>query len=207
MVSLTVKGFDLADKYRMTTMILADGTMGQMMEPVELDVGELTSYEKPWALAGTNCERKPNIVNSLFLKPEELEVFNIERYKKYDEVCKNEVMYEEYRMDDAEICVVAFGVAARVSQNAIDEARERGIKVGMIRPITVWPFPKDALLKAADKCKAFVSVELNMGQMIEDIELSIRCKRPVLLSNRSGGMIPTTEDVVAKIEEAAKIGG
>ena len=103
--------------------------------------------------------------------------------------------------------VVAFGVAARVSQNAIDEARERGIKVGMIRPITVWPFPKEALLKAADKCKAFVSVELNMGQMIEDIELSIRCKRPVLLSNRSGGMIPTTEDVVAKIEEAAKIGG
>ena len=207
MVSLTVKGFDLADKYRMTAMILADGTMGQMMEPVELDVGELTSYEKPWALTGTNCERKPNIVNSLFLKPEELEVFNIERYKKYDEVCKNEVMYEEYRMDDAEICVVAFGVAARVSQNAIDEARERGIKVGMIRPITVWPFPKEALLKAADKCKAFVSVELNMGQMIEDIELSIRCKRPVLLSNRSGGMIPTTEDVVAKIEEAAKIGG
>ena len=207
MVSLTVKGFDLADKYRMTTMILADGTMGQMMEPVELDIGELTSYEKPWALTGTNCERKPNIVNSLFLKPEELEVFNIERYKKYDEVCKNEVMYEEYRMDDAEICVVAFGVAARVSQNAIDEARERGIKVGMIRPITVWPFPKEALLKAADKCKAFVSVELNMGQMIEDIELSIRCKRPVLLSNRSGGMIPTTEDVVAKIEEAAKIGG
>jgi len=207
MVSLTIKGFDLADKYRMTTMILADGTMGQMMEPVTLDAGEVKQYDKPWALTGTKCERKPNIVNSLFLKPEELEQFNIRRYEKYAEICKNEVMYEEYLMDDAEICIVAFGIAARVSKNAIDEARARGIKVGMIRPITLWPFPKDVLCKAADKVKAFVSVELSMGQMIEDVELAIRCKRPVLLCGRSGGMIPTTEDVAAKIAEAAKIGG
>ena len=116
-------------------------------------------------------------------------------------------MYEEYKMDDAEICVVAFGVAARVSQNAIDEAREKGIKVGMIRPKTLWPFPKKVLNEAADKVKAFVSVELNMGQMIEDIELSIRCKKPVLLCSRTGGMIPTTENVMDKIMEADKIGG
>ena len=207
MVNLTFKGFDLGDKYRMPTMILADGTMGQMMEPVSLDLGEVTNYDKPWALTGTNGERKPNIVNSLFLKPEELEQFNFDRYKRYAEIEKNEVMYEEYKMEDAEYCIVAFGVAARVSQNAIDEARKNGIKVGMIRPITLWPFPKDVLNKAADKVKAFISVELSMGQMIEDVELSIRCKKPVLLCNRTGGMIPTVENVLNSINEAVNYGG
>ncbi len=207
MVSLTFKGFDLGDKYRMTTMLLADGTMGQMMEPVSLDMGEVVNHDKSWAVTGTKEEREPNIINSLFLKPEELEEFNINRYKKYAYIEENEVMYDEYMMDDAEICVVAFGVAARVSQNAIDEARKQGIKVGMIRPITLWPFPKKVLNAAADKVKAFVSVELNMGQMIEDVELATRCKKPVLLCSRSGGMIPTTQNVVDKIIEADKIGG
>lgn len=202
MVSLTFKGFDLAEKYRMTSMLLADGTMGQMMEPVSLDMGEVEAHDKSWAVTGTKEEREPNIINSLFLKPEELEEFNINRYKKYAHIEENEVMYDEYMMDDAEICVVAFGVAARVSQNAIDEARKQGIKVGMIRPITLWPFPKKVLNAAADKVKAFVSVELNMGQMIEDIELATRCKKPVLLCNRSGGMIPTTQNVLDKIVEA-----
>lgn len=207
MVDLTKKGFDLADKYRIPAMLLADGTTGQMMEPVSLDESGVNAYEKPWALSGTECKREPNIVNSLFLKPDELEQYNIERFKRYEIVEKNEVMYDEYRMEDADICIVAFGIAARVSQNAVDRAREAGIKVGMIRPITLWPFPKDVLNKAADKVKAFVSVELNMGQMIEDIELSIRCKKPVILCSRTGGMIPTTENVLEKIEEADKIGG
>lgn len=207
MVNLTFKGFDLADKYRMPAMLLADGTMGQMMEPVSLDVGEVTHYDKPWALTGTKNERKPNIVNSLFLKPEELEKFNFDRYERYAQIEKNEAMYEEYMMEDAEICIVAFGVAARVSQNAIDEARKNGIKAGMIRPITLWPFPKEIMNRTADKVKAFVSVELNMGQMIEDIELATRCKKPVLLCNRVGGMIPTTQNVLDKINEAAKLGG
>ena len=207
MVSLTFKGFDLAEKYRMPAMLLADGTMGQMMEPVSLDLGEVKEYDKSWALTGTKCERKPNIVNSLFIQPDELEVYNIERYKRYKIVEENEAMYEEYMMDDAEICIVAFGIASRVSKNAIDEARKQGIKVGMIRPITVWPFPKEVLNKAADKVKAFVSVELNMGQMIEDIELATRCKKPVLLCSRVGGMIHTVEDVLNSINEAAKIGG
>lgn len=207
MVSLTFKGFDLADRYRMTTMILADGTMGQMMEPVSLDMGEVKKYDKPWALTGTKGERKPNIVNSLFLKPDELEVFNIDRYKKYKIVEENEVMYEEYMTEDADICIVAFGVAARVSKNAIDEARKNGIKVGMIRPITLWPFPKKVMCDIADRVKCFISVELNMGQMIEDIELATRCKKPVLLCSRTGGMIPTVENVLDKIGEAEKIGG
>ena len=201
MASLTVKGFELADKYRMVSMILADGTMGQMMEPVSLDLESTYSAEKPWAVTGTKGERKHNIVNSLFLQPEELEKKVFERYERYALVEKNEVMYEEYLMEDAEICVVAFGITSRVAKNAINTAREKGIKVGLIRPITLWPFPKDVLLKAADKCKAFISVEMNMGQMLEDVELAIKCKKPVYLCSRTGGMIPAPEEVLAKIEE------
>ena len=185
MASLTVKGFDLADKYRMTSMILADGTMGQMMEPVSLEKVEATVCEKPWAVTGTKGERKHNIVNSLSLVPEELEKLNFARFERYKKVEENEVMYESFMMDDAEICVVAFGIAARVSKNAIVEARKKGVKVGMIRPITLWPFPKKALLDAAEKAHTFISVELSMGQMIEDIELAIKCKRPVMLCNLS----------------------
>ena len=205
MASFVFKGFNLAEKYRMTTMILADGTMGQMMEPVSLEMGDIESYDKSWCACGGSDTRPKNIVNSLFLQAEELEQFNIARYKKYAEVEKNEVMYEEYMMDDAEICIAAFGIAARVSKNAIDEARKMGIKVGMIRPITLWPFPKEVFNKAADKVKAFVSVEMSMGQLIEDVELATRCKKPVLLCNRSGGMIPTLEDVISKIKEAGGI--
>ena len=206
MASLTVKGFDLADKYRMTSMILADGTMGQMMEPVSLEKVEASVYDKPWAVTGTKGERKHNIVNSLSLVPEELERLNFERFERYKTVEKNEVMYESFMMDDAEICVVAFGIAARVSKNAIVEARKRGVKVGMIRPITLWPFPKKALFDAAEKAHTFISVELSMGQMIEDIELAIKCKRPVMLCNRVGGMIPSPNMVLEAIEKADKGG-
>ena len=207
MVDLTFKAFDLGDKYRVPAMILADGTMGQMMEPVSLDAAKATTYEKPWAVTGTEEKRDPNIVNSLFIQPEELEQYNIERFERYAKIEENEVMYEEYLMDDAEICIVAFGVAARVSQNAVDEARAKGIKVGMIRPITLWPFPKEVLNKAADKVNSFISVELSMGQMIEDVELATKCKKPVLLCSRVGGMIPTTQNVLDKIDEAVKLGG
>ncbi|MBR3094289.1 MAG: 3-methyl-2-oxobutanoate dehydrogenase subunit VorB [Clostridia bacterium] len=206
MASLTIKGFDLADKYRMTAMILADGTMGQMMEPVELGDVEVKDYDKSWAVTGTKCARPHNIVNSLFLEPEELEKNNFARYERYKAVEENEVLFESYLMDDAEICVVAFGISARVSKNAINEARKQGIKVGMIRPITLWPFPKAPLLAAAGHCHTFLSVEMNMGQMIEDIELAIRCKRPVRLVNRVGGMIPSPEQVLLAIQDADKGG-
>ncbi len=202
MADLTGKGFDLADKYRTPVMLLADGTLGQMMEPVEIKDYASDSVEKPWALTGTGCERKHNIVNSLYLKPDELEKTNFARFERYKAIEENEVMYEEYMMEDAEYCVVAFGIASRVAKNAIVEARKEGIKVGLIRPITLWPFPKAPLLKAAEKCKAFISVELNMGQMIEDIKLATECKRPVYLCNRTGGIIPTPAEVIAKIKEA-----
>ena len=206
MASLTVKGFDLADKYRMTSMILADGTLGQMMEPVCLDEVEVTTYEKPWAVTGTKMQRKHNIVNSLSLVPEELEKLNFERYERYKAVEENEIMYEEFMTEDAEICVVAFGIAARVAKNAVIAARKEGIKVGLFRPITLWPFPKAALNKVADTAKKFISVELSMGQMIEDIELAIRCRRPVELCNRAGGMIPSSEQVLEHIKKAANGG-
>ena len=203
MASLTMKGFDLADQYRMTAMILADGTIGQMMEPVSLEVGEQKVYEKPWALTGTKMERKRNVVTSLFLQPEALEQLNIERYARYRIVEENEVLYESYQMEDAEVCVVAYGITARVSKNAVSAARAKGIRAGLIRPITLWPFPKAVLAEAATRVKSFLSVEMSMGQMIEDIELATRCLKPVTLVNRVGGMIPTPEQVLSAIEQAA----
>ncbi|MBR4910286.1 MAG: 3-methyl-2-oxobutanoate dehydrogenase subunit VorB [Clostridia bacterium] len=207
MASLTVKAFDTADKYRMTAMILADGTMGQMMEPVDLESLKVEpAPEKPWATTGTDNKREHNIINSLYLKPEQLEQVNFDRFKRYEQVEANEVMFEEYLMDDAEICVAAFGIAARVSKNAINAARANGIKAGMIRPITLWPFPKDVFKKAAEKIHAFISVELSMGQMIEDVKLATECKAKYMLCNRVGGMIPLPDQVLASIEEAANGG-
>ncbi len=204
MADLTVKGFELADKYRMTSMLLADGTMGQMMEPVVLDYSSRTDFDKSWAVTGTKMKRKHNIINSLSLVPDELEEQNFERYKKYAEVEKNETMCEKYLTDDAEIVTVAFGIAARVAKNAVDEARKMGIKAGLFRPITLWPFPKNELYSLVNTAKRFVSVELSMGQMIEDIELAVRCERPVSLVNRAGGMIPSPEQV---LNELVKLNG
>ena len=204
MADLTVKGFDLADAYRMPVMILADGTMGQMMEPVALEYTPSAPVEKPWATTGTEMKRVHNIVNSLYLQPDELEQMNFQRYARYAVVEEKETMFESYRMDDAEICIVAFGIAARVSKNAINAAREKGIKVGMIRPITLWPFPSAPIREAAEKCHSFISVELSMGQMIEDVRLAVEGTAPVTLCNRTGGMIPSPEQVLEAIEAAAK---
>ena len=204
MASLTIKGFNLADKYLMTSMILADGTIGQMMEPISFEDADIETYEKPWALTGTECKRKHNIVNSLYLQPDKLEAKNFERFERYKIVEENEPMWEEYMMEDAEICVVAFGIASRVAKNAIVAARAEGIKVGLIRPITLWPFPKAPIAAAADKVKGFISVEMSMGQMIEDVRLSSGCKKPVVLCNRVGGMIVSPEEVLESIRKAEK---
>ena len=204
MASLTIKGFDLADKYLMTSMILADGTIGQMMEPITFEDAEIKTYDKPWALTGTECKRPHNVVNSLYLKPDELEKKNFERYEKYEQIEKNEAMWEDYMMDDAEICVVAFGIASRVAKNAVMTARSEGIKVGLIRPITLWPFPKAAFEAVSDRVRAYVSVELNMGQMIEDVRLATKCSAPVTLCNRTGGMIPSPDEILDSIRNAQK---
>ena len=202
MAQYTVRGFELADKYRMPCMLLADGTMGQMMEPVELETGKDEKFEKPWALTGTGMKRPHNIINSLSLTPDELEKWNLDRYKRYAEIEKNEVRYEEYLCDDADIIVVGFGIASRVAKSAVNAARAAGIKAGLFRPITLWPFPKAALNERAKTAKAFISVELSMGQMIEDVELAIRCSRPVSLCSRVGGNIPSPAEVLVSIKNA-----
>lgn len=204
MFDLTLEAFDLADQYRMTSMILSDGMLGQVMEPVDISRGATVSaVSKEWALTGTKGMRKKNIVNSLYLDEEELESLNFKRFEKYAEVEKI-ARTDNYLTEDADVIVVAYGICARISKNAINEARKNGIKVGLIRPVTLWPFPKVQLKAAAEKAKAFIVVEMSMGQMIEDVELSIRCRRPVHLCNRTGGMVPTPDEVLAAIEHAAQ---
>ena len=203
MAELTIRSFELADEYRMPSMILADGTIGQMMEPVSFDFEIKEMPEKPWTTTGTKMQRPHNIVNSLYLKPEVLEQKNFERYEKYAVICEKEQRAEEYLMDDAEIVVTAFGIAARVAKNAVNAARAEGIKAGMIRPVTVWPFPEKAFKKALGTAKQFISVELSMGQMIEDVKLATECRVPVSLCCRVGGMIPSPDQVFAAIREAA----
>ena len=204
MATLTMRGFDLADEYRMTVMILSDGTIGQMMEPVTLETPEIKRIEKPWALTGTGERREKNIVTSLYLSPTELEEKNRCRFARYEQVQARETDYESFCMEDAEICLVAYGIAARVAKNAVSAAREQGIRAGLIRPITLWPFPSDALRRAARTAKQFLSVEMSMGQMMTDIELAVRCTRPVTLVSRVGGVIVTPEEVLQAIERAAE---
>ncbi len=208
MADLTFNAFALAEKYRMPAMLLADGTMGQMMEPVTLPAPmDIDSAPKSWAATGTNCARPHNIINSLYLSPDDLERMNNERFDRYATIERDEPMWEEFMMEDAEICVVSTGITSRVSRNAIVEARRQGIKVGMIRPITLWPFPVKPLQAAAETVKSFLCVELNMGQMREDVELAIRCKKPVDLCYRVGGMIQTPDEVLEAIKKANKEGG
>ncbi|MPN21680.1 hypothetical protein SDC9_169060 [bioreactor metagenome] len=205
MATLTMRGFDLADKYRMTAMILADGTIGQMMEPVLLEPAQPLNIEKPWALTGTRGKREKNIVTSLYLSPAELEGKNLSRFARYALAEQNETDFEAFCMDDAEICLVAYGISARVSRSAVSAAREKGIRAGMIRPITLWPFPAEALRQAAKQVKQFLSVELSMGQMLTDIELAVRCARPVTLVSRVGGVILTPEEVLHVIEQTVEV--
>ncbi|MCR5229162.1 MAG: 3-methyl-2-oxobutanoate dehydrogenase subunit VorB [Solobacterium sp.] len=201
MADLTALAFDLGDKYRMPAMILADGTLGQTMEPVVLPEEHVNVVEKPWAVTGTKMAREHNVVNSLYLVPEILEKTNNDRFERYKYIEEHEVRYESYMMDDADYCIVAFGIAARVSRNAVTALRKKGIRAGMIRPITVWPFPKKVIREAADHVKAFVSVELSMGQMIEDVKLAEECIRPVYLCQRSGGIIPSPQEVTELVEK------
>ncbi|NLI92515.1 MAG: 3-methyl-2-oxobutanoate dehydrogenase subunit VorB [Peptococcaceae bacterium] len=202
MFDLTIEAFELADKYRVTAMILGDGMLGQVMEPVDISrAGNVKTFPKEWALTGTQGKRSKNIVNSLYLEAEELEMLNLKRYEKYAEVGKS-ARTDNYLTEDADVIVVAYGICARIAKNAINEARKNGVKAGLIRPVTLWPFPKEQMKAAAATAKAFVVVEMSMGQMVEDVELSIRCSRPVILCNRTGGMVPTNEAVISAIMEA-----
>jgi len=201
MVDLMTDAFDLSDKYRVPAMILGDGAIGQMMEPVTLPEPKENLIEKPWATNGTNMERPHNIANSLYLQPDKLEQNILERYQRYAIIEENEARCEEYMADDADILIVSYGISSRIAKSAIKRARAEGIKVGLLRPITLWPFPKATLKKHAAHAKAFLDVELNMGQMVNDVRLAIDCCKPVEFVGRTGGIIITPEEILSKLRE------
>jgi len=201
MVDCMPLAFDLADQYRMVVLVLADGVLGQMMEPVVLEKKAGRQLPpKDWALTGA-AGRQQNIVRSLWLKDGVLEQLNYRLQEKYKEVEKNEVLCEQYAVDDAEVVVVAYGIAARIVRSAVDRARAEGIKAGWIRPITLWPFPFQQVSKAAEPFRVFLVVELSLGQMVEDVRLAVGGRCPVLFHGRAGGGIPSVEEVFEKIRQ------
>ena len=204
-VDLTIRAFDKADEYRNPVMILGDGVLGQMMEPVELPEISPKQIEKPWALTGAKG-RPGRVIRSLFMLPGEegaLERHNYKLKAKYDRMAENEVMSETMRMEDAEIAVVAFGTSARSAKTAVKLAREKGIKAGLIRPITLFPFPEKIIAAAAEKIERFLVVEMNMGQMVEDVRLAVNGRAEVAFYGRPGGAVLMVEDILSAIENAA----
>lgn len=201
MADLAFTAFDVADEYRTPVMILADGMLGQMMEPVLMPEPRDERIEKPWATTGHKHRRAHNVVNSLYLTADELERLNVERYERYAAIERDEQRAETFLVDDADVVVVAFGASARVARSAVVEARARGVKAGLIRPITLWPFPVDALEAAVPTARAFLSVEMNMGQMVDDVRLVVAGRRPVGFFGRTGGVIPTPVEVLDRIED------
>ena len=198
-VDLVNKAFDIGDKYRMPVMILSDGMLGQMMEPVVLPEETNTAKDKPWAACGHQGKRKHNVINSLYIDPNELERLVRERFEKYKTIQATEQMAEEYMTEDADIVVVAYGASSRVSRSAVDMARKQGIKAGLIRPITLWPYPVDTIKKVAKTAKVFLSVEMSMGQMVDDVRLAVNGAVPVEFYGRTGGIIPTPKEVYDQI--------
>lgn len=202
-VDLMGAAFDLAEKYRMPALILADGMLGQMMEPVEFPEKKTELPVRPWATTGTKGARRPNIINSLYLKPDELERTVVERFKRYETVKANEVRVEEYLTEDAEYVVVAYGATARVVRSAVESARAEGIKVGLIRPITLWPFPEKVIADTAKRVKGMLTVEMSMGQMVEDVRLAANGACSVSFFGRTGGVVPTPAEVLREIKKLA----
>jgi 2-oxoglutarate ferredoxin oxidoreductase subunit alpha len=200
-VDLTRLAFELADKYRNPVMILGDGMLGQMMEPVEFHEEESAAPDKPWRVRGYHGEGERRIINSLYLEPDALEELNHELWRKYERCEKEEVRYEAEGLEDAELVLVAYGIPARIAQSVIALAADEGVKLGLIRPITLWPFPTDAIREAAkrENVKKFVAFELSMGQMVEDVRLAVEGRKPVEFVGRVGGVVPGPQDLLDEI--------
>lgn len=203
-VDLVIEAFDVADHYRTPVMVLGDGMIGQMMEPVEFNEPKKRELQpKDWATTGTKEARKPNIVNSLYIDPKVLEDHVIKLEKKYAQIKEKEVRWEEYNIEDADVVVVAYGTTSRIVKNAIAKCEEEGLKVGLIRPITLWPFPDEAFSKIGEKTKGILTVEMSTGQMIDDVKIAINGRKPVYFYGRTGGMVPTPNAVVDEIKKIA----
>ena len=204
MVDFVPLAFEVGEKYRVPSMILSDGMLGQMMEPVEFpEKKDVAVADKPWATNGHQNKREKNIINSLYIEPEVLEDLVKERYERYEKIKEEEQRAEEFMTEDAEIVVVAFGASSRVARSAIKSAREEGIKVGMVRPITLWPFPEKAIEKTIPTAKKYLCVEMNMGQMVDDVRLVVNGRKPVEFFGRTGGVIPTPAEVLDQIRALA----
>lgn len=200
MADLTMLAFDLADKYRNPAVVLADGFIGQMIEPLELEDREVTPLEKPWAVKGTP-ETRANMVSSIYLETNELEAHQREMEAKYIRIQNSETRFEVYRAEDAEILLVGYGIVSRVLRSAVEQARREGLKVGLFRPISLWPYPSQALAKIASRCEKVLVVELSNGQMIEDVRLAVNSKVPVEFYGRVGGNVPSVEEIYQQVLE------
>jgi 2-oxoglutarate ferredoxin oxidoreductase subunit alpha len=203
LIDFTVEAFDLAEKYRCIVVVLADGSMGQMMEAAELPpMREVRKFEErpAWALTGAK-DREPNIISSIYIDPVKEEVFNLKLMDKQAEIVANEKRHKDLLLEDAEIAVVAFGTSGRIAQSAVKAAREEGIKVGLMRPVSLFPYPYERVEKLADEVKAILVVEMNGGQMIEDVKLGVKGKIPISFYGRMGGMMPLPDEVLDEIRK------
>ena len=201
MADFVYLGFDLADKYRNPVLILSDGAIGQMMEKVQFNDYTAPAVDKSWATTGKPATRSRNYITSLHIQPEKMEQHNLKLNAKYASIREQEVRLEEYNTADADYLFVAYGLSARICQKAMDIERENGIKVGLLRPVTLYPFPDKRLLQLAEQVKLIVCVELNSGQMVEDVKLAVNGKVPVAFYGRLGGMLPTPEEIVLNLDK------
>jgi pyruvate/2-oxoacid:ferredoxin oxidoreductase alpha subunit len=197
MAELTMLAFELADKYRNPAIVLCDGFVGQMVEPVDLEDREAVLPEKPWAVRGT-AETRKNLVTSIYLETDELEAHQRQMEAKYARAQQEEPRHELYQAEDADVLLVGYGIVSRVLRSAVEKARKEGLRAGLFRPITLWPFPGKALAAAASRAQKVLVVELSNGQMLEDVRLSLNGKVPVEFYGRVGGNVPTVEEVHAR---------
>jgi pyruvate/2-oxoacid:ferredoxin oxidoreductase alpha subunit len=203
MCDLTMLAFELADRYRNPVIVLTDGFIGQMMEPVELPRTLARPAAKPWAVQGT-AETRQNLITSIYLDPQELEAHIRRLEEKYARAARQAVMYEKYRTEDAEIITIGYGIVSRVLKAAVTQARAQGIRSGLFRPITLWPFPSRELSVMAEWARVFLVVELSHGQLVEDVRLAIEGARPVKLYTRFGGIVPTAEELLEQIHKLSE---
>ena len=194
MADLTILAFDLADKYRNPAVVLTDGFIGQMIEPLELRDRQIPVPEKPWAVSGVR-ETRPNLVTSIYLEPEELETHIRHLTEKYRRAQEEEPRHELYLADDAEVLVIGYGIVSRVLRSAVEQVRQFGLRAGLFRPITLWPFPSKALAASAAGCRSVLVVELSTGMMVEDVRLALDGRVPVDFYGRSGGNVPQAEEI------------
>jgi 2-oxoglutarate ferredoxin oxidoreductase subunit alpha len=204
---LTQKAFDRADFYRTPTMILVDGVIGQMMEPCEIKTNDTSNhYDKSWAVSGKDVTKeKRSVIKSLYLDPQALSRHNKHLQEKFATIARNEVMYEKEQCEDAEMILVAYGTAARIARTAVKEARAKGLKVGLFRPITGWPYPYAALKEATQNSNHVMVVEMSAGQMLFDVKVGLEGTKPITFVGEMGGMMPTTAGIITEIEKVGEL--